>query len=161
MRALIVIILLIALILPFRHVSASPPNDLSTEDLQLLQTLHTQAGQGNAEAQYFLGMMYAHGGWGVPQDYTMARGWYEKAAVQGYAMAQYNLGALYFYGQGVPQNDVKTYMLWSLAAVRFVGDLQKQAAEYRDKVASRMTPAQIEEAQRLAQQCQAQQFKGC
>jgi len=157
MRALVVIILLVAFILPSGHVSASPPNDLSTEDLQ---TLHTQAGQGNAEAQYFLGVMYAHGR-GVPQDFTTARGWYEKAAAQGDALAQYNLGALYFYGQGVPQNNVKTYMLWSLAAVRFVGGLQKQAAEYRDKVASRMTPDQIAEAQRLAQQCQAQQFKGC
>ena len=159
MRAL-AIGLLLALFLPSGHASASPPNDISAEELQLLQTLHTQAAQGDANTQFVLGMMYANGR-GVPQDYTTARGWYEKAAVQGHAMAQYNLGALYFNGQGVPQNNVKTYMLWSLAAVRFVGDLQKQAAEYRDKVASRMTPNQIAEAQRLAQQCQAQNFKGC
>jgi TPR repeat protein len=157
MRAFSIMIFLVALVLPSGRASSSPPSDVSAEELQ---TLHTQAGQGNAKAQYFLGMMYAHGR-GVPQDYTTARGWYEKAAAQGYAMAQYNLGALYFYGQGVPQNDVKTYMLWSLAAGRFVGDLQKQAAEYRDKVASRMTSAQLAEAQRLAQRCQAQQFKGC
>ena len=84
-------------------------------------------------------MIYANGR-GVPQDYVTARGWYEKAAAQGDGMAQYNLGALYFYGHGVSQNDVKTYMLWNLPAVRFVGDLQKQAAKYRDKVASRMSP---------------------
>jgi hypothetical protein len=154
MLVLSLIILLGTLVFPSGHAPASPPNDFSTGDLQ------TQAAQGSAEAQYYLGMIYANGR-GVPQDYAAARGWYEKAAAQGYAMAQYNLGTLYFYGQGVPQNDVKTYMLWSLAAVRFVGDLQKQAANYRDTVASRMSPEQIAEAQRLAQQCQARQFKGC
>jgi hypothetical protein len=157
MRTFSVMILLGTLVLLSGHASGSLSIDPSAEELQ---TLHTQAAQGSAEAQYFLGMMYANGR-GVPQDYATARGWYEKAAAQGYAMAQYNLGALYFYGQGVPQNDVKTYMLLSLAAVRFVGDFQKQAAEYRDKVASRMSSEQIAEAQRLAQQCQAQQFKGC
>ena len=157
MRVLSVMILLAIFVLHSGHASASLPIGPSEEELQ---ALHAQAAQGNAEAQYFLGMMYANGR-GVPQDYVTARGWYEKAAAQGDAMAQYNLGAMYFYGQGVSQNDVKTYMLWSLAAIRFVGDLQKQAAKYRDKVASRMSPEQIAEAQHLAQQCQARQFKGC
>lgn len=81
-----------------------------------LQTLHARADKGDAEAQFFLGMIYGNGR-GVQQNYAMARAWYEKAATQGYAMAQYNLGALYFYGHGVPQNDVKTYMLWTLATI--------------------------------------------
>lgn len=150
-------ILVCTLLLLSVHASGSLSIDPSAEELQ---TLHAQATQGSAEAQYFLGMMYANGR-DVPQDYATARAWYEKAAAQGYAMAQYNLGALYFYGQGVPQNDVKTYMLWSLATIRFVGELQKQAAEYREKAASRMSSEQIAEGQRLAQQCQAQRFKGC
>jgi len=37
----------------------------------------------------------------------------------------------------------------------------KIAAQERDKVVMEMTPPQLAEAQRLAQQCQAQQFKGC
>ncbi len=42
------------------------------------------------------------------------------------------------------------------------GDAQKDvAAEDRDEIAGRITPAQIGEAQRLSQQCQARQFKGC
>ena len=42
-----------------------------------------------------------------------------------------------------------------------MGNDQKLAAEYRDRVAYRMTPEQIAETSRLTQQCQAQQFKGC
>ena len=38
---------------------------------------------------------------------------------------------------------------------------QKFEGGNRDKVAGLMTSAQIAEAQRLAQRCQAQQFKGC
>jgi hypothetical protein len=40
-------------------------------------------------------------------------------------------------------------------------DLQRSATNNRDKIARRMTPAQIAEAKRLTQQCQARQFKGC
>ena len=118
------------------------------------------AAQGQAYAQYNLGLLYTNGE-GVPQDYAMAVHWYEKAAVQGDAHAQSNLGVLYAKGQGVLQNYVKGYIWWNLAAAGLMGDEQKTAVENRDKVARRMTPAQIAEAQRLSQQCQARQFKGC
>ncbi len=49
------------------------------------------AEQGNAEAQYNLGLMYAKGQ-GVPQDYAAAVNWWRKAAEQGYADAQNILG---------------------------------------------------------------------
>ena len=49
----------------------------------------------------------------------------------------------------------------NLAAAHPTNDMQKLSADNRDKVASRMTPAQIAEAQQLSQQCQSQQFKGC
>ncbi len=41
------------------------------------------AKQGNASAQFFLGLMYGEG-LGVPQDYAKAVGWLRKAAEQGY-----------------------------------------------------------------------------
>ena len=118
------------------------------------------AAQGNDYAQQQLGVMYylAHG---VPQDYAKARQWLEQAAVQGNGTAQQNLAALYFKGQGVPQNDVRAYMWINLAVANSMGETQKEFANNRDEVAGRMTPAQVAEAQRLAQQCQAQQFKGC
>ena len=91
----------------------------------------------------------------------MARQWYEKAAAQGYAEAQVNLGVLHANGDGVPQDYVRAYMWYNLAAAHSPGTAQKLAADSRDEVAGRMTPAQVADAQKLAIRCQAQQFKGC
>ena len=60
------------------------------------------AEQGDAKAQFHLGLMYANGE-GVPQDYQEAVKWYRRAAEQGDARAQSNLGLMYDKGQGVPQ----------------------------------------------------------
>jgi uncharacterized protein len=114
MRPLIVIIFLAALILPSGYTSGSPPIDISAEDLQRLQT---QAAQGDAQAQTNLGLLYAEGR-GVPQDYMMARQWWEKAAAQGFASAQYNLGLLYADGQGVPQDYMMARQWWEKAAAQ-------------------------------------------
>ena len=88
MRFLSVMVLLTALILLSGHASAYDPSEISTADLQ---TLQTQAAQGNAEAQYSLGVLYANGR-GVPQDYVQARQWWEQAAAQGHREAPFNLG---------------------------------------------------------------------
>ena len=61
------------------------------------------ADQGDAEAQYNLGVMYDNGH-GVQQDYQEAVKWYRKSADQGVAEAQYNLGIMYCNGDGVQQN---------------------------------------------------------
>ena len=74
------------------------------------------AEQGNAQAQYILGAMYAKGQ-GVPQDYGEALKWYHKAAAQGHANAQSNLGLMYSKGQGVPQ-DFAAAVKWYRKAVK-------------------------------------------
>ena len=61
------------------------------------------ADQGDAEAQYNLGLMYYQGK-GVAQDYLAAMKWFRMAADQGHARAQCNLGGMYYQGKGVPQN---------------------------------------------------------
>ncbi len=43
-------------------------------------------------------------GEGVPQNYSLAAQWFQKAADHGYAKAQYNLANLYYSGQGVKQD---------------------------------------------------------
>ncbi|MEH6550073.1 MAG: tetratricopeptide repeat protein, partial [Pseudomonadales bacterium] len=68
------------------------------------------AEQGNAGAQYQLGLMY-HYEKGVPQDYKQAVYWYTKGAEQGNAGAQYHLGLMYHYEMGVPQ-DYKQAVYW-------------------------------------------------
>ena len=52
------------------------------------------AEQGDANAQYNLGVMYRNGE-GVPEDDRQAAFWYRKAAEQGDASAQNNLGLMY------------------------------------------------------------------
>jgi TPR repeat protein len=73
------------------------------------------AEQGNASAQFNLGIMYRNGK-GVPQDDKAAIKWNTLAAEQGNASAQYNLGLSYNNGEGVPQ-DYKAAIKWyTLAA---------------------------------------------
>jgi len=105
------------------------------------------AEQGAADAQYNLGVMYDNG-YGVPQDYAEAAKWFRMAAEQGVADAQFNLGVMYANGDGVPQDYVKAYMWLNLAAARGKSEDKKS----RDTVAGWMTPAEIQEAQRLARE---------
>ena len=65
-----------------------------------LKEWQSLADQGNASAQYNLGLMY-YKGKGALKDYKQAVKWYQKAADQGYASAQHNLGFMYAYGEGV------------------------------------------------------------
>jgi TPR repeat protein len=103
------------------------------------------AEQGDARAQSNLALMYDKGR-GVARDYAAATNWYRKAAEQGDAEAQSNLAIMYATGRGVAQDYVSAHMWFDLAAAK--GD--KVAEKSRDKVAAKMTPTQIAEAQRLA-----------
>ena len=112
--------------------------------------------QGDASAQANLGGMYDFGQ-GVVQDYEEAVKWYRLAAAQGNASGQFDLATMYANGQGVPQNYVRAHMWFNLAAVK--GDAV--AVMNRGFVAKKMTSQQIAEAQKLAHECQARNFKGC
>ena len=62
------------------------------------------ADQGDARAQWHLGLMY-HLGEGVPQDNAEAVKWFRKAADQGDASGQFSLGAMYHSGLwGTPES---------------------------------------------------------
>ena len=114
------------------------------------------AEQGNASAQYNLGQIYRRGD-GVPQDYKTEVKWYTRAAEQGNATAQYNLGVMYEEGNGVLQDDVYAHMWWNIAASN--GD--EDSSKSRNQVAEIMTTEQIAEAQKLARECVAKNYKGC
>jgi TPR repeat protein len=76
------------------------------------------AKQGNADAQFNLGLLYKNG-WGVPQDDKTAVKWWKLAAEQGDSGAQYNLGFMYYNGKGVPQNYRSARLrLWSGTAAQ-------------------------------------------
>ena len=114
------------------------------------------AEQGLVEAQYNLGQMYAKGE-GVPQDYKEAVKWYRRAAEQGYASAQFNLGWMYRNGEGVVQDYVLAHMWWNIARKNGVAD----AGEFLNFLEKKMTSSQIAEAQKLARECVAKDYKGC
>ena len=123
-----------------------------TPSAEAVKWYRKAAEQGNADAQYNLGVMYDHGR-GVPQDDAEAVGWYRKAAEQGYAKAQFNLGNMYITGLGVPLDYAQAHMWYNLAASRHPpGEDRDRAVKNRDFVAKRMTPAQISEAQKLARE---------
>ena len=87
------------------------------------------ASEGNAKAQYFLGVMYQNGE-GVRQDYKKAFEWYERAALQGDAEAQHTLALIYENGTGVKQDFEKAREWHKKAALQghtiskyFIGDM--------------------------------------
>ena len=112
------------------------------------------AEQGDAQAQYNLGVLYAKGR-GVAQDFKEAVKWYRKAAEQGDAFAQGKLGAMYHFGMGVPRDYIQAHKWFHLAASGEKNDHDRQRMiEKRDAVELNMTSSQTAEAQKLAQEWQ-------
>ena len=89
------------------------PTDFATAPNEWRQ----MAEQGQAAAQYNLGIMYEYGR-GVTQNDVEAVKWYRKASVQGVSVAQYKLGVMYDNGWGVPPSDTE--------AVRWYGNAAEQ-----------------------------------
>ena len=75
------------------------------------------AEQGDAKAQFNLGLMYASGQ-GVAQDDTEAVKWWRLAAEQGLAEAQFDVGLAYHDGLGVDQDYAESVKWWRSAAPR-------------------------------------------
>ncbi len=110
-----------------------------------LKEFRALAEQGDAGVQFILGSMYENGE-GVPQDDAQAIRWYRRAAAQGFAEAQSILGSMYADGKVVRKDFVLAHLWWTLATAQG----EKRAPKRRDRLAKKMTPAQLAEAQRLA-----------
>jgi len=122
------------------------------DSAEALKWYRKAAEQGNAAAQFNLGVMYDNGQ-GVPQDRAEALQWFRKAADQGSASAQFNVGVAYLKGQGVPQDYVEAHRWFNLAAAQATDkEVRDKATKARDIVAAKMTPAQVAEAQKLARE---------
>jgi len=77
-------------------------------------------------------------------------------AEQGDAAAQSLLGFVYSAGDGVPQDFVEAHKWVNLAASRETDNAPRNLyVDARNRLAERMTPAQIAEAQTLAREWQA------
>ena len=115
------------------------------DDKEALRWYRMAAEQGIPGAQVYVGNVYF---WGqdTQRDYTEALRWYRLAAKQRKAPALNNLGVLYLNGLGVTQNYAQAHMWFTLAATHGY----QHGNRNRDYTAHRMTPEQIAEAQKLA-----------
>lgn len=83
----------------------------------------SSAEQGDANAQYFLGIRYDYGN-GIPENDAEAVKWHRLAAEQGLSIAQYSLGLRYDNGDGIPENDSEAVKWYRLAAEQGDADAQ-------------------------------------
>lgn len=107
----------------------------------------TAAKKNNVEAQYHLGELY-NLGHGVPQDFTEAIKWFGQAAERKHPKACFQLAQKYALGEGTPRDYTKAHMYWSIASAFNV----KSAAQNRDLLAKKMSPSELEKAQKMAKQ---------
>lgn len=122
---------------------------VGSSDAAAVRKIMVRAEHGDARAQAMLGFMYANGH-GVPQSYDEAVNWYLQSAEQGDPEGQYLLGLMYDKGLGIHIDVVKAYKWLNLAAAHAPLRNRENFLKMRDAIASKMTPAQIEVAQRLA-----------
>ncbi len=111
---------------------------------------HKAAAHGLADAEALLGTLYAQGQ-GVTRDDDEAARWFHKAAAGGNPIGLTKMGMCCMRGLGVPKDHQKAWMYFDLAASRTTGHDHKCNCHARDTLAGmHLTPAQIEEAQRMA-----------
>ena len=75
------------------------------------------AEEGNADAQYNVGLLYMNG-LGVEKNSRTARQLFMAAAKQGQADAQYNLGLMYYQGTTVFRSNKDAFQWWEKAAAQ-------------------------------------------
>lgn len=112
-----------------------------------LAALVRAAEQGDANAQFNLGLMYDRRQ-DVAADYAEAERWVRMAAEQGLPYAQNYLGTMRLSSRGHPQDYVQAYMWFSLAA----SSGNKASLKNRMAIEARMSPLQIEQGQKLARE---------
>ena len=136
-------ILLVVLIIPGCVVV---PEKISRSDAKKSHNdLLALAKDGDADAQVQLGLVYFHGR-GVSRDFKESVKWTRMAAQQGNIHAQFRLGQMYYYGRGVPANYLEANKWVNLAGMSGHED----AIRFRFKLEKKMSPGQIEKAQKLA-----------
>ena len=110
------------------------------------------AKQGNAEAQFYLGVMYANGE-GMPRDTAKAIEFYRLAAEQGDVLARRLLGVMYDTGQGVPRDYKEAAKWYRLAAEQGGANVQAKpdAAYEKSTMVSQVNTTAVSEPVPVAQ----------
>jgi GAF domain-containing protein len=132
--------------------TGSKPQTLATKTAAPIVTdakdpggLRQLAEQGDATAQFAMGVRYATGD-EVAQSYPEAVRWFSMAAEQGHIQAQGTLGAYYQFGRGVPEDLSKAYF-WAVLAAAGGDEISRDRVA---SLASRMPRVQVIAARQQA-----------
>lgn len=147
-------IALIALLLPAITANADFATAMKAYEAGNYETaieeLLPLAKQGNAAAQYQMGLIYNNGD-GVPQNYRDALVWFRRAAERGHVDAQIELGRMFLHGKGVRQDNVMAYVWLNLAVAQ--GDDELGLGEKGRRLAElNLSSQQLQRAQRLSRE---------
>jgi TPR repeat protein len=129
--------------------------DLPRDEAQSVAWFRKAAEKGNPSSLRHMGAAYDKGA-GVPKDPAAALDWYRKAAEKGDGAAQLIVGRKYASGEGLPLDNVQAYRWMTLAAAATYSDgeaeRRAEATKSRTAVAAKMTPEQINEAQKMVRE---------
>jgi uncharacterized protein len=118
------------------------------------------ADQGDTQAATSLGNMYATGR-GVAKNPKEAAKWFTAALRKGYSPAFASIAGLYERGEGVPKDAIKAHMYFNVAAATSAGGFAEKATGERNRVAAKLTPADLTKARTLARTCMASNYTKC
>lgn len=105
---------------------------------------------GHPVAEWLMGNIYFFGQ-GVPRNFVRAREMFEQAAEQGYFPAFAPTAQMHEQGLGTPPDPSKAYLWYNVAAAQLPDSAERtDMIERRETVANQLTPAQIEAAQKRA-----------
>lgn len=129
-----------------------------------LKWFRQAAQQGEADAQFNLGRLYASEVDGAykkaraaPANDVEALKWYRRSAEQGHTQAQVKLGTLYAKGSSkVPRDPIQGYKWMSLAA----SSGEQTAQKLLTMSAASMKPEQVREAESLAKEWKSRRIAG-
>jgi TPR repeat protein len=123
-------------------------------DTSMVRRLRIAAESGEAAAQFNLGILcdsrLDDNGYAIEGDRAEAIKWLRAAAEQGLPRAQSRLAALYTDGPNTSENDVDACAWFLLATTSARGIHRHYARSGYERIATRLTPAQLTKAKRLA-----------
>jgi len=140
------------------------PREHGGDPEKTLRWMQLAAENGNAEAQFYMGVSYDFGTLGhASRDFEKALVWYRRAAEQGEPRAMRELSRMYLAGHGVQPNQVEALKWLLLAVPRYPPPTERpaygagfdttgrtEATAYRARLADYLSTKVVTDAERKA-----------
>lgn len=124
-------------------------NGVKEDAAEAARWFRKSADQNEPQAQFSLAYFYQMGR-GVKKDPAEAFKWYKRSAEQGHAISYLAMGFSLRDGAGVAANKVEALKWFELASTSLQeGMMRDVAARARDRIAAKMNPNEIAQAQQL------------